>query len=287
MSDEARKREGAARELTAGDPSVLADILSRFLRDETRKAGFERAVLGLSGGIDSSLAAALAVRALGAANVCGVLMPYGRTGLGAESVADAELVARHLALPTEIVDIAPLVDAHFAADPAATPLRRGNFMARMRMAVLFDRSMRDRALVVGTSNKSELLLGYGTLYGDLASALNPLGDLYKTQVRVLSRHLGLPESIISKPPSADLWPGQTDEGELGFTYAEVDLVLHLLVDRRLTAAEIAEHGFTTAFIAEVEHKIRTSQFKRRLPLIAKLSGRTVGLDFRYPRDWGI
>ncbi len=287
QGDQAQGREAAARELTAADPAMLADILSRFLREEIRKAGFERALLGLSGGIDSSLAAALAVRALGAANVSGVLMPYGRLGLGAESVADAELVARHLALSVEIVDIAPLVDAHFAADPTATPLRRGNFMARMRMAVLFDRSMRDRALVVGTSNKSEMLLGYGTLYGDLACALNPLGDLYKTQVRALSQHLGLPEPIIAKPPSAGLWPGQTDEGELGFTYAEVDLLLHLLVDRRLTAAEVEEHGFAPSFIAEVEQKISTSQFKRRMPLIAKLSVRAAGRDFRDPRDWGI
>lgn len=287
LSEPLSRRQEVARELAAGDPAVIGDILVRFLREETRKAGFERAVLGLSGGIDSSLAAALAGRALGAENVLGVLMPYGGSAAAAGSVADAELVAKHLALPTELVDIAPLVDAQYAADPGATPLRRGNFMARMRMAVLFDRSMRDRALVVGTSNKSELLLGYGTLFGDLASALNPLGDLYKTQVRLLSRHLGLPEPILSKAPSADLWPGQTDEGELGFTYDEVDLVLHLLVDRRLAAAEIAAYGFAPEFIAEVTKKIRTSQFKRRLPLIAKLSGRTVGLDFRYPRDWGI
>jgi NAD+ synthase len=287
MSGSPDRRPEVARELAQGDPAVLGDILVRFLSDETRKAGFERAVLGLSGGIDSSLAAALAVRALGAANVLGVLMPYGQSVAAAQAVADGELVARHLALPIERVDITALVDGHFAADPVATPLRRGNFMARMRMAVLFDRSMRDRALVIGTSNKSELLLGYGTLHGDLASALNPLGDLYKTQVRALSRHLSLPEAILRKPPSADLWPGQTDEGELGFTYEEVDLVLHLMVDRRLMPEEIADYGFTPEFITEVAKKIRTSQFKRRLPLIAKLSGRTVGLDFRYPRDWGI
>ncbi len=286
MNDRVTRREAVARELVGGDPEALIEVLVRFLREETRKAGFERAVLGLSGGIDSSLAATLAARALGADRVCGVLMPCGQAEDAARAVADAELVARHVGLMTELVDIAPLVAAHFAGDPDATPLRRGNFMARVRMAVLFDRSMRDRALVIGTSNKSELLLGYGTLYGDLASALNPLGDLYKTQVRTLSRHLALPDAILAKPPSADLWPGQTDEGELGFTYAEVDLVLHLLVDKRLTPEEIAAHGFTAEFISEVSRRIRTSQFKRRLPIIAKVSGRTVGLDFRYPRDWG-
>ncbi len=280
------RRAALARQLESIDSEVLIRVLERFLLEEIRKAGFDRGVIGLSGGIDSSLAAALAARALGAGNVHGVLMPYGSGEEARRAVADAELVAQHLGIRTESVDIAPLVDAHFAGEKDATALRRGNFMARMRMAVLFDRSMRDRALVIGTSNKSELLLGYGTLFGDLASALNPLGDLYKTQVRLLSRHLGLPGPILQKAPSADLWPGQTDEGELGFTYEEVDLVLFLLVDRRLTTEEIAEHGFAPEFVANVSQRIRTTQFKRRLPLIAKLSSRTIGLDFRYPRDWG-
>jgi NAD+ synthase len=271
------------RELT-GDPATLVEILTRFLGEESRKAGFDRLVLGLSGGIDSSLAATLAVRALGPDAVLGLLLPYG--GEGQPAVEDGRLVADWLGMRTELVDIAPLVDAHFAREPGATPLRRGNFMARERMAILFDRSMRDQALVVGTSNKTELLLGYGTLFGDLASALNPLGDLYKTQVRALAGFLDLPERIRRKPPSAELWPGQTDEGELGFTYEEVDQVLYLLVDRRLARPEIAEYGIDAAFVEQVARRIRGTQFKRRLPLIAKVSARTVGLDFRYARDWG-
>jgi len=242
-------------------------------------------VIGLSGGIDSSLAATLAVRALGKAEVLGVLMPYGGGERGT-AIEDATLVAGGLGMRTELVDIAPLVDAYFAREPQPTPLRRGNFMARQRMAILFDRSMRDRALVVGTSNKTELLLGYGTLFGDLASALNPLGDLYKTQVRSVARFLALPERILVKPPSAELWPGQTDEDELGFSYEQVDQALYLLVDRRLTRPEIAEYGLDPEFVDRVAERIRGSQFKRRLPLIAKVSARTIGLDFHYARDWG-
>ncbi len=255
------------------------------MREETRKAAFERVVIGLSGGIDSSLAATLAARALGSGAVLGVLMPYG-SGRQAGAVEDAEELAGGLGIRTELVDIEPLVEAYFASDPQVSALRRGNFMARQRMAVLFDRSMRDRALVVGTSNKTELLLGYGTLFGDLASSLNPLGDLYKTQVRAVARFLALPESIIAKPPSAELWPGQTDEGDFGFSYDEVDQALYLLVDRRRTPAEIVEYGLDAEFVEEVARRIRGTQFKRRLPLIAKVSARTVGLDFRYARDWG-
>jgi NAD+ synthase len=277
----------ARRDLLTVDPGPVADLLVRFLREETWKVGFERLVLGLSGGIDSSLAVTLAVRALGAEQVTGLLMPYGRGGASEQAIADAQELARGIRLGrTELLDIAPLVDAYFAGETEATPLRRGNVMARVRMTMLFDRSMRDRSLVVGTSNKSELLLGYGTLFGDLASALNPLGDLYKTQVRSLARFLALPESILSKPPSADLWPGQTDEGDLGFTYEEVDPVLYLLVDRRLTPREIVEYGFDQGFVEEVWRRVRGSQFKRGMPVIAKVSARTVGIDFRYARDWG-
>jgi NAD+ synthase len=285
---ERRERMAAiTRDLLAVDPAPLVDLLSRFLDQETHKVGFERLVIGLSGGIDSSLAATLAVRALGADGVHGILMPYGRGGSAEAAMTDAGVLAGGLGLKTELFDIAPLVDAYFTDEPEATALRRGNVMARVRMTVLFDRSMRDRALVVGTSNKSELLLGYGTLFGDLACALNPLGDLYKTQVRALARFLDLPGSILAKPPSADLWPGQTDEGELGFTYEEVDPVLSLLVDHRLTPPEIAERGFDLKFVEEVWRRVRGSQFKRGMPVIAKVSARTVGTDFRYARDWGV
>jgi len=166
-----------------------------------------------------------------------------------------------------------------------TPLRLGNVMARMRMIVLFDRSARDNALVLGSSNKSELLLGYGTLHGDLASAINPLGDLYKTQVRVLARHLDVPESILRKPPSADLWPDQSDEDELGLSYEEADRVLALLVDARVERDGVISRGFAAELVDRVWNLVVRSQFKRRPPVIAKLSGRSLGSDFRYPRDW--
>jgi NAD+ synthase len=158
-------------------------------------------------------------------------------------------------------------------------------MARVRMLVLYDRSVEHDALVLGTSNKTELLLGYGTLHGDLASALNPLGDLYKTQVRELSKALGVPKSILEKPPSADLWPDQTDEGDLGASYDELDRILALLVDARVSPGTVVAKGFRRETVLSVRKQIMRSQFKRRLPLIAKVSTRSIGWDFRYPRDW--
>jgi NAD+ synthase len=165
-------------------------------------------------------------------------------------------------------------------------MRMGNIMARERMIVLFDQSEVFKGLVVGTSNKTEILLGYSTIYGDSASAINPIGDLYKTQVRQLSRALNIPAPIIDKPPSADLWEGQTDENELGFTYEEVDKLLYLLVDQRYSPQEIIEAGFDEKFVNAVTTRIRRNQFKRMLPPIAKISNRTIGYDFLYLRDWG-
>jgi NAD+ synthase len=159
-------------------------------------------------------------------------------------------------------------------------------MARARMVVWYDRSAATNALVIGTSNKTEILLGYSTLFGDSASALNPLGDLYKTQVRQLSRAVGVPAPIIDKPPSADLWPGQTDESEMGLTYEHVDQLLYLLIDHRYTPDECVAAGFEQAFVTRVLTTIRRNQFKRMPPLIAKLSNRTIGYDFLYLRDWG-
>ncbi len=267
------------------NPQIVERILVEFLRDETVHAGFQRGVLGLSGGVDSAVCAALAVRALGAENVLGVLLPHRTSSL--ESRTDAELVARSIGMRTELVDISPMVDPYLTAGAVTDKVRAGNVMARERMIVLYDISQRDKALVFGTSNKTELLLGYGTLFGDMASALNPLGDLYKTQIWQLARHLGLPERIVAKSPSADLWAGQTDEGEMGFTYADVDRLLFAMVDERRTDAELLQMGFTGAFIERVRTMISRSQFKRRPPLIAKISHRTVNVDFRYPRDWGI
>jgi NAD+ synthase len=267
------------------NPRIVEHVLVAFLKDETRNAGFERAVLGLSGGVDSALCAALAVRALGPENVLGVMLPH-RTS-SPESLADAEQVAAVLKMKTEVVDISPMVDPFLESRKVTDRVRAGNVMARQRMIVLYDLSQRDRALVFGTSNKTELLLGYGTLFGDMACAINPLGDLYKTQVWQLARALGLPARVIDKKPSADLWAGQTDEGEMGFSYAEVDRLLYLMVDERRNEKELSAAGFSDLFVQQVKGMVRRNQFKRRPPLIAKVSHRTVNVDFRYARDWGI
>ena len=263
---------------------VLRRILVAFIRNEVRKVGVERVVLGLSGGVDSSLAAFLAAEALGPTNVLGIRMPY-RTS-SPESLEHAELVAEAIGIATATIAITAQIDAYFASMPEATPLRRGNKMARERMTILYDHSASWQALVLGTSNKTELLLGYGTLHGDMASALNPLGDLYKTQVWALSEAVGVPAPIVSKQPSADLWQGQTDEHELGFEYREVDRLLYLMVDERYEDEDLAAAGFTVAFVARVRGMVQRSQFKRRLPVIAKISARTIDRDFRYARDWG-
>jgi NAD+ synthase len=264
---------------------TVRKVLTGFIDNEVRKAGFHRVVVGLSGGVDSSLSAYLAAEALGPANVWGILMPY-RTS-SPESAEHASMVVQALGINSLTVEITPMVDAYFGIFPDADQLRRGNKMARERMTILFDHSARLGALVLGTSNKTELLLGYGTLYGDMASAVNPLGDLYKTQVRQLSRHLGVPTVIVEKQPSADLWEGQTDEAELGFTYEEVDKVLCLLVDQRYEVGDvIAECLFDEKFVRAVARKMQASQYKRRLPVIAKISSRTIDRDFRYARDWG-
>jgi NAD+ synthase len=266
------------------DGDTLRRILTGFIDNEVRKAGFERLVVGLSGGVDSALSAFLASEALGPQNVWAILMPY-RTS-SPESVEHARLVVNTLGVHSLTVDISPMVDAYFAGFPDADYMRRGNKMARERMTILFDHSARLGGLVLGTSNKTELLLGYGTLYGDMASAINPLGDLYKTQVRQLARHVEVPTVIVEKQPSADLWAGQTDEAELGFTYEEVDKVLYLLVDQRYEVGDLIAEGFDDKFVRAIYHKVQASQYKRRLPVIAKVSARTIDRDFRYPRDWG-
>jgi NAD+ synthase len=267
------------------DTAVVTEILLGFIRDEVGKVGFDRVVLGLSGGIDSALVAALAARALGPEQVVPVIMPYRSSS--PESEADARTVASQLGLMDPlVVDISPQVDAYFDRFPDADRGRRGNKMARERMSVLYDLSWAHRALVIGTSNKTELLLGYGTIHGDMAHALNPLGDLYKTQVFAMARALELPRRVVEKPPSADLWEGQSDEQELGFQYAVVDMLLYHMVDERRTRDELRALGFDDEFIDLVVRRLRDNQYKRRLPLIAKLSARTIDRDFRYPRDWG-
>jgi len=235
--------------------------------------------------VDSSLVAGLAAKALGHQNVIGVAMPYRLSN--PQSQADAEVVAKRFEIQLRVVEITPQVDAYFERHPDAGDARRGNKMARERMSVLYDQSSAENALVVGTSNKTELLLGYGTIFGDMASALNPLGDLYKSQVWQLAAHVGVPQQVISKAPSADLWEGQSDEQELGFSYPVVDQLLFNLVDRRVTAEELVEMGHDRDFVDAVIKRVRINQYKRRPPIIAKLSARTIDREFRYPRDWGV
>ncbi len=263
----------------------VRELLVRFVRDESRNAGFERAVVGVSGGVDSAVAVTIAAEALGKENVLGVLMPYSSSSPA--SSADATHLLQHLGVKSETVEISPMVDAFLARDPGMERLRKGNLMARARMIVLYDISARDSAMVVGTSNKTEILLGYGTLHGDTACGINPIGDLYKTQVWELATALGVPGAIVEKKPTADLWEGQTDEDELGFSYRLVDRLLFRLIDEQRGDEEIVAMGFEKHFITKVKERIRLNQFKRRPPLIAKISRRTVNVDFRYPRDWGI
>jgi NAD+ synthase len=267
------------------DTVLVRKILVGFLREEIGKAGMQRAVVGLSGGIDSALSCYLAVEALGAQNVLAIRMPY-RTS-SPESLTHAQRVVDQLGVPHDTVDITPMVESLFKRFPDMPPLRQGNVMARERMIVLYDQSAAWKGLVVGTSNKTELLLGYGTLFGDMASAVNPLGDLYKTQIRQLAAAVGVPQPILDKPPSADLWIGQTDEGEMGLTYEQVDQLLYLLVDERYSLDEAVEAGFERVYVERVWKMVRVNSFKRRLPLIAKVSTRTIGVDFRYLRDWGV
>lgn len=265
---------------------VVIKILTDFIRYEIEKVGFKNAVLGLSGGIDSATVAYLCQRALGKDRVTGVMMPYKTSS--SESKSDAQLVADELGIMNETYDITPMVDPYIdVAGEDISNVRKGNIMARERMIILYDRAVEHNALVVGTSNKTEFLLGYTTLYGDSACALLPIGDLYKTQVRLIAKELGVPDKIITKAPSADLWKGQTDEEELGFSYEDVDNLLYYMVDHRYPVSELEKLGYDKKFINKVFKLVQNSQFKRKLPVIAKVSTRTIDHDFRYPRDWGV
>jgi NAD+ synthase len=277
----ARLREGYRQR--ASDTKLLRRVLVAFIRDEVQKVGLQRAVLGVSGGVDSALVAWLAAEALEPHNVRGVLMPYRLSD--PQSTSDAKLVIQETGIESMHVDITAQIDAYFDSFPEAPAVRRGNKMARERMSILYDQSAEFSALVLGTSNKTELFLGYGTIHGDLASAINPIGDLYKTQVWALAEAVGVPRGIVGKNPTADLWAGQTDEAELGFSYAQVDELLHFMIERRYRHDELLDLGFEAGFVTRVEELVTHSQYKRRMPLIAKVSGRSITHDFLYPRDW--
>ena len=263
------------------DTAVAQRVIEGFIRGQLRQAGFERAVLALSGGIDSALVAYLVASAIGPERLLCVLMPY-RTS-SPDSKADAEAVVHALGCASEVVDITPMVDGYFGVDSDASALRRGNFAARMRMSVVYDRSVTWSGLVVGTSNKTEGLIGYTTIFGDNASAFNPIGDLYKSQVRQVAVAMGVPTSIIRKAPSADLWPGQTDENEGGFSYPMLDRLLFWRIDKRRSIEEMEALGFERATVERVDRMVAASEFKRQVPPIAKLGPRTSGIDYLYPR----
>lgn len=259
-------------------------ILTGFIRDEIAKSGMKKTVMGLSGGIDSALSAYLSAEALGAENVLVVRMPYETSS--PESLEHAELVIKDLNLPHITVPITPMVQPLIDQFPDMSKLRAGNIMARQRMIVLYDQSVAWGGLVMGTSNKTEFLLGYSTIYGDSGVALHPIADLFKYQVRQLSRAIGVPSEIVDKAPSADLWEGQTDEQELGFSYNDADTVLYLLVDERYTVAEAAEaSGFDESFVSKIWERVKANHYKRTMPNIAKVSKRSIGHDFLYLRDY--
>ena len=258
-------------------------ILTAFIAEELSKFKIKKAILGLSGGLDSSVCTFLATRALGSENVIVLLMPYGDSFL--KDVEDARNVVKKLGIKSEIIDISPMVDAFYEKYPSKSRIQIGNMMARERMSILYDFSMRHNALILGTSNKTELLLGYGTIHGDMACAINPLGDLYKTQIRQLASHLGVPDAILTKAPTAGLWEGQTDEKELGLTYEKIDKILYQLIDKRRTKKEVISSGYEKKDVEKIITLIKNSEFKRKFPPIAKISDRTVGHDFLFPYDW--
>ena len=242
--------------------------LVEFLRENFKKASFSKAVLGLSGGIDSALVAYLLRDALGKENVLAIMMPYKSSN--PDSLNHAKLVIEDLKINSKTIEITDMIDAYFKNEKEATSLRMGNKMARERMSILFDYSSKENALVVGTSNKTEIYLGYSTQFGDSACALNPIGDLYKTNIWDLSRYLKIPNELIEKKPSADLWEGQTDEQEMGLTYKEADQVLYRMLEENKTVEEVLAEGFNKDLVDNIVRRMNRSEYKRRMPLIAKI-----------------
>ena len=264
------------------DPALVERWLVAFLRDEFSRRGFTDAIVGLSGGVDSAVTATIAARALGPAHVHAVRLPY-RTS-SPESLSHADAVATQIGVPLRTLDISAAVDGYLGQEPDASPARRGNVMARMRMIALFDLAAKHSALPLGTGNKSERLLGYFTWHADDSPPVNPIGDLFKTQVWELARHLGVPEEIVAKPASADLVQGQTDEGDFGISYAKADVILNWLLNG-WTAAELSRHGFDAAEVEVVRARLDGTHWKRRLPTVALLSTAAIGESYLRPVDY--
>ena len=261
--------------------SQITEYLEHFLEDEVKKTGLKNVVIGLSGGIDSAVVAVLAQSVFKDKLLC-VKMPSHYSSQS--SLDDADELCKNFGINAIECSIDAMLKPYEELNSDMDNLRRGNLSARLRMVTLFDISAKESALVLGTSNKSELMLGYGTLFGDLASAINPIGDLYKSEVYELAEYLGVSKSIIKKPPSADLWAGQNDEEDLGYTYAQLDHAMRLYVEDRMSQEDIVKSGVDKEMLDMIIARIFRNHFKRKMPVIAKLTSRTINHDFNYPRD---
>ena len=262
------------------DPEFTIKVISEFISSEVEKYNFNGGIIALSGGLDSSFVSILSYQALNG-NIKLLFMPYGKNEIAER---DSSSIASILNIPIEVVNIKKIADQIFEERKVESNIRKGNILARLRMNLLFDASTRDNALVIGTSNKSELLIGYSTWYGDSAAGILPIGDLYKTQIRYLSRYMNVPEDIINKAPSAELWDNQTDESEIGISYDELDKILYLYVDKRYNEFEIINMGFDAKIVKKVITKTKKALFKLKTPPICKVSDRTIGIDYRYNKE---
>lgn len=266
------------------DPKTVTAHIEEFIRLVMTRSNHEKVVIGLSGGVDSAVSAALCARALGTKNVRAILMPFETSAK--ESFRDAMAVANCIGLKTETMEITPMAAPYIEAEQPGQ-LRTGNILARLRMIVLFDMAKKHESLVAGTSNKTETYFGYCTWYGDAACSFQPIADLYKSQVWQIAEWLELPQAVLEKAPSADLWPGQTDEGEMGITYAEADLLLTALLDRGMHPGALVKEGFSEQLVRKVVNTIRTTQYKRQMPPVAYLPGHDVDIDYLLAPEYDV